>query len=168
MASSIELLAREVGDTLLLNHLVLTTVESCTGGWVAEAITSIAGSSSWFERGFVTYSNEAKQELVGVRKETLLQYGAVSREVAREMSLGGIDASRADLAVAVTGIAGPDGGTLQKPVGTVWVAWGNRSGKVREELFQFDGDREAVRRATVEQSLVGILEFLKSSDQHDN
>ena len=164
MASSIELLAREVGDTLLLNHLVLTTVESCTGGWVAEAITSIAGSSSWFERGFVTYSNEAKQELVGVRKETLLQYGAVSREVACEMSLGGIDASRADLAVAVTGIAGPDGGTLQKPVGTVWVAWGNRSGKVREELFQFDGDRESVRRATVEQSLVGILEFLKSSD----
>ena len=164
MASSIELLAREVGDTLLQNHLVLTTVESCTGGWVAEAITSIAGSSSWFERGFVTYSNEAKQELVSVRKETLLQYGAVSREVAREMSLGGVDASRADLAVAVTGIAGPDGGTLQKPVGTVWVAWGNRSGKVREEHFQFDGDREAVRRATVEQSLVGILEFLKSPD----
>ena len=164
MASRIELLVREVGDTLLQNQLVLTTVESCTGGWVAEAVTSIAGSSSWFERGFVTYSNEAKQELVGVRKETLLQYGAVSREVAREMSLGGIDASRADLAVAVTGIAGPDGGTLQKPVGTVWVAWGNRSGKVREDLFQFDGDREAVRRAAVEQSLVGILEFLKSSD----
>ena len=162
MASNIELLAREVGDTLLQNHLVITTVESCTGGWVAEAITSIAGSSSWFERGFVTYSNEAKQELVGVRKETLLQYGAVSREVAREMSLGGIDASHADLAVAVTGIAGPDGGTLQKPVGTVWVAWGDRSGKVSEELFQFDGDRESVRRSTVEQSLVGILEFLKS------
>ena len=162
MASSIELLAREVGDTLLLNHLVLTTVESCTGGWVAEAITSIAGSSSWFERGFVTYGNEAKQELVGVRKETLLQYGAVSREVAREMSLGGIDASRADLAVAVTGIAGPDGGTLQKPVGTVWVAWGDRSGNVSEQHFQFDGDRESVRRSTVEQSLAGILEFLKS------
>ena len=162
MASSIELLAREVGDTLLQNHLVITTVESCTGGWVAEAITSVAGSSSWFERGFVTYSNEAKQELVGVRKETLLQYGAVSREVAREMSLGGIDASRADLAVAVTGIAGPDGGTLQKPVGTVWVAWGDRGGKVSEKLFQFDGDRESVRRSTVEQSLAGILEFLKS------
>ncbi len=162
MASSIELLAREVGDTLLQNHLVLTTVESCTGGWVAEAITSVAGSSSWFERGFVTYSNEAKQELLGVRKETLLQYGAVSREVAREMSLGGIDASRADLAVAVTGIAGPDGGTLQKPVGTVWVAWGDRSGNVSEQLFQFDGDRESVRRSTVEQSLAGILEFLKS------
>ena len=162
MASSIELLAREVGDTLLQNNLVLTTVESCTGGWVAEAITSVAGSSSWFERGFVTYSNEAKQELVGVRKETLLQYGAVSREVAREMSLGGIDASRADLAVAVTGIAGPDGGTLQKPVGTVWVAWGDRSGNVSEQLFQFDGDRESVRRSTVEQSLAGILEFLNS------
>ena len=87
MASSIELLAREVGNTLLQNHLVLTTVESCTGGWVAEAITSIAGSSSWFERGFVTYSNQAKQELVGVKKETLLQYGAVSREVSHERCL---------------------------------------------------------------------------------
>lgn len=153
-------LANRAGTSLVERNWKIATVESCTGGWIAEALTSVAGSSEWFERGFVTYSNEAKQELVGVGTETLLQYGAVSREVAREMSQGGIRASRADISVAVTGVAGPSGGSAQKPVGTVWLAWADRNGGEVQEQCLFDGDRHRIRLATVERALNGVLEFV--------
>ncbi len=160
MTSRIDHLAQEVGEVLLRENLKLATVESCTGGWIAQAITSIAGSSEWFERGFVTYSNEAKQELVDVSAATLMEHGAVSREVAGEMAQGGVRCSVADLAVSVTGIAGPDGGTAKKPVGTVWIGWSNGGGRLDCQLFRFSGDRHEVRRASVEQALAGILTFL--------
>ncbi len=138
----------------------VTAVESCTGGWIAQTLTSEAGSSSWFECGFVTYSNQSKQELVGVCEDTLEQHGAVSRAVAREMAAGGLRCSQADLAVAVTGIAGPDGGTEEKPAGTVWIAWADRSGGRLERYFLFAGDRRTVRILTVESALSGLLEFI--------
>ncbi|MCZ6412924.1 nicotinamide-nucleotide amidase, partial [Cronobacter sakazakii] len=127
-----------------------TTAESCTGGWVAKMITDIAGSSAWFERGFVTYSNEAKQQMIGVDGATLEAHGAVSEPVVRQMALGALNAAAATWAVSVSGIAGPDGGSAQKPVGTVWFGIANDQGEVRTYLQNFSGDREAVRRqATV-------------------
>ena len=160
MKSEINRLASEVGSILKSKHLKLVTVESCTGGWIAESITHLAGSSMWFERGYVTYSNEAKQELVGVRYETLASFGAVSEETAREMARGGIEFSHADVAVSVTGIAGPDGGSADKPVGTVWIAWADRQGNEIAKPENFDGDREAIRCASVESALEGIIRFL--------
>jgi nicotinamide-nucleotide amidase len=138
----------------------LVTAESCTGGWAAQAVTSLAGSSDWFERGFVTYSNESKIELLGVRPETLERHGAVSEETAREMALGALGRSRGTLALAVTGIAGPGGGTPGKPVGTVCFAWASRGGSLASETRRFAGDREAVRRQSVERALAGAAEHL--------
>ena len=153
---------QEVAAKLRKNRHMVATVESCTGGWISQSMTSLAGSSEWFERGFVTYSNEAKQDLVGVQANTLEQHGAVSREVAHEMAKGGIEFSRADVVVAVTGIAGPDGGTSQKPVGTVWIAWADRTGGNFERHYQFQGDRNEVRFATVECALSGLIELIDS------
>ena len=136
----------------------MATAESCTGGLVAGAITDIAGSSEWFERGFVTYSNEAKIELLGVRPETLARFGAVSEATAREMAAGALERSRADIAVAVTGIAGPAGGTQDKPVGLVWLAWAIRNGHVEAVSRRFDGGRAAVRDASVAVALAGLVE----------
>jgi nicotinamide-nucleotide amidase len=138
----------------------LVSAESCTGGWVAQVVTSVAGSSEWFERGFVTYSNESKQELIGVRAETLARHGAVSEETAREMALGALVASHGTLALAVTGVAGPSGGTPAKPVGMVCFAWADRSGTVRSETRHFTGNREKVRRQSVMRALQGIVEWL--------
>jgi len=138
----------------------LVTAESCTGGWVSQALTSVAGSSQWFERGFVTYSNAAKQELLGVDKGTLDAHGAVSEETAREMALGALDRSRGTLALAITGVAGPGGGTPAKPVGTVCFAWARKGHGARTETRQFSGDRDAVRRRSVEHSLERVLEML--------
>ncbi len=138
----------------------LVSAESCTGGWVAQVVTSVAGSSEWFERGFVTYSNEAKQELIGVRGETLARHGAVSEETAREMALGAIAASHGTIALAVTGVAGPSGGTPAKPVGMVCFAWADRSGAVKSETRHFTGDREKVRRQSVMRALQGVIEWL--------
>ena len=138
----------------------LVSAESCTGGWVAQVVTSVAGSSEWFERGFVTYSNEAKQELIGVRGETLARHGAVSEETAREMALGAIAASHGTIALAVTGVAGPSGGTPTKPVGMVCFAWADRSGAVKSETRHFTGDREKVRRQSVMRALQGVIEWL--------
>ncbi len=160
MSTEIDGLAADVGGILLERNLMLATVESCTGGWIAQTITDIAGSSAWFERGFVTYSNEAKQEMVGVQAETLAKHGAVSGEVAVEMALGGFRYSRADFAVSVTGIAGPDGGTPEKPVGTVWIAWASQDGRSEAVCYRFQGDRRAVREASVEQALLGLIKFL--------
>jgi nicotinamide-nucleotide amidase len=152
-------LAAALGGALESRGLKVATAESCTGGLIAGAITDVAGSSAWFERGFVTYSNEAKIDLLGVRAETLAAHGAVSEETACEMAAGALGRSRADLAVAVTGIAGPSGGTPQKPVGLVWLAWSRRGGTVTGAAHHFSGDRAAVREATVVAALQGLLDL---------
>lgn len=152
-------LARKVGGALKSGGLRLATAESCTGGWVAMALTAIAGSSDWFERGWVTYSNAAKREDLGVREATLAHHGAVSEETAREMAAGALARSGAQVALAVTGIAGPSGGSAHKPIGTVCFAWAH-GGKIRSETRRFDGDRESVRRQSVLRALEGVLESL--------
>jgi nicotinamide-nucleotide amidase len=135
---------------------MLVTAESCTGGWIAKTVTDIAGSSAWFDCGLAAYSYEAKQALLGVRPQTLEEHGAVSRETAIEMVSGALVHSGASVAVAVTGIAGPTGGTLEKPVGTVWISWKRRGGYPQAQVFHFDGDREAIRRKTVARALQGL------------
>ena len=153
-------LAAELGRRLAARHAFAATAESCTGGLVAGAITAIAGSSGWFDRGFVTYSNEAKMELLGVDADTLARNGAVSEATAKAMAEGAIRASRADLAVAVTGIAGPAGGTAAKPVGMVCFAWAMRGGLTTAATHRFNGDRESVRRVSVLVSLQGLIDRL--------
>lgn len=137
----------------------VVTAESCTGGWIAKCCTDRPGSSDWFERGYVTYSNDAKQELLGVDGSILESEGAVSRAVAEQMADGARRRAGADAAVAVTGIAGPDGGSVEKPVGTVWFAW-SLAGRTEAERIRFDGDREAVRRQSVVHALQGLIERL--------
>jgi len=155
-----EKLAQTLGERLRSAGATLVTAESCTGGWVAEVVTSVAGSSEWFERGFVVYSNDAKRELLGVRPETLSQHGAVSEEAAREMARGALERSRGTLALAVTGIAGPGGGSAGKPVGMVCFAWAGKAGFVRSETCHFRGDRRSVRRQSVLRALEGVLQAL--------
>lgn len=155
-------LATSVGQRLKAAHALLVTAESCTGGWVAQVVTSVPGSSEWFERGFVTYSNDAKQELLGVRGETLQRHGAVSEETAREMALGALARSKGSVALSVTGVAGPGGGSPGKPVGMVCFAWA-RDGAVASETCHFAGDRESVRRQSVIQALEGLLERLDAA-----
>jgi nicotinamide-nucleotide amidase len=153
-------LAAELGRSLARRGLRAVTAESCTGGLVAGAITDVAGSSGWFERGFVTYSDDAKRALLDVRAETLAAHGAVSEAVAAEMAAGALARSPADIAVAVTGIAGPDGGTPAKPVGTVCFAWARRGRAIVTATRHFPGDRAAVRAATVRAALQGLLDRL--------
>jgi nicotinamide-nucleotide amidase len=160
-------LAALAGSRLKSGGELLVTAESCTGGWLAQSITAIAGSSEWFERGFITYSNESKQELLGVLAETLARSGAVSEETAREMARGALAASRGSLAVAITGVAGPSGGTPAKPVGMVCLAWADRNGAVRSETRHFTGDREKVRRQSVMRALQGIIEWLDGAATQD-
>ena len=138
----------------------LVTAESCTGGWIAKVCTDLPGSSEWFERGLVTYSNEAKRELLGVGAGELHRFGAVSEEVAAAMARGVVANARADVAVSVSGIAGPDGGSPDKPVGTVCFGWALPDEIVESETLRFVGDREAVRRASVARALEGLLERL--------
>ena len=154
----LDVLARRVGEALTARGLWLATAESCTGGWIAEAVTAIAGSSGWFDRGFVTYSNAAKTDMLGVRGETLDTHGAVSEATVSEMAAGALARSRADLAVAVSGVAGPGGGSAAKPVGTVCLAWARRGAPTATTTVQFPGDRAAVRRQTVLLALQGVLE----------
>ena len=149
-------LAAHVGERLRAAHDRVVTAESCTGGWIAKAMTGVAGSSDWFDSGMVAYSYEAKQALLGVRPQTLESQGAVSSETVIEMVSGALVHSGASVAVAVTGIAGPGGGSADKPVGTVWIGWKRRGGYTRAELFHFDGDRDAVRRQTVAAALLGL------------
>lgn len=153
----LEHLATDVGDELKRKGWVLTVAESCTGGWVAKTITDVAGSSAWFDRGYVTYSNAAKQDLLGVSHATLERHGAVSEETVRAMAGGALTRSGADVALAVSGVAGPDGGTDAKPVGLVWFAWALRTGFVISRAERFPGDRDAVRRAAVVTVLDGVL-----------
>ncbi|KAF1699328.1 CinA family protein [Pseudoxanthomonas suwonensis] len=152
--------AQALGERLAAAREHLVTAESCTGGWIAKCLTDIAGSSAWFDCGMVVYSYEAKQAMLGVRPQTLEEHGAVSRETAIEMVSGALVHSGASIAVAVTGIAGPGGGSEDKPVGTVWIAWKRRGGYASASVFQFDGDREAVRRQTVGRALQGVAELL--------
>ncbi|HCW7018376.1 TPA: nicotinamide-nucleotide amidase [Citrobacter farmeri] len=157
-------LSEQVGLALKARGATVTTAESCTGGWVAKAITDIAGSSAWFERGFVTYSNEAKSQMIGVREETLAQHGAVSEPVVVEMAIGALKAARADFAVSISGIAGPDGGSEAKPVGTVWFAFASVRGEgiTRQECFS--GDRDAVRRQATAYALQTLWQqFLQNT-----
>ncbi len=149
-------LACRLGQQLIHERMMLVTAESCTGGWIAKIITDIPGSSRWFERGFVTYTNIAKQEMLGVREETLEVHGAVSEQTVLEMASGALEHSHAQLSVAVSGIAGPGGATPGKPVGTVWFAWASRAGKLESYLEHFQGDREAVRQAAVRVALEGL------------
>ena len=154
-----EALAKKIGERLKAARARLITAESCTGGWAAQVVTSVAGSSAWFERGFVTYSNEAKRELLGVQENTLRAHGAVSEETAREMAQGALSRGKGTVALAVTGVAGPGGGSPGKPVGTVCFAWASARA-VRSETQQFSGDRESVRRQSVVRALEGVLEHL--------
>lgn len=154
---TIAALARQLGVLLGERKLMCATAESCTGGLVAGAITDIAGSSGWFDRGFVTYSNEAKMEMLGVPEATLAQHGAVSEPTARAMAEGALARSRAHVAVAITGVAGPGGGSPEKPVGMVCFAWGVRDAPTRVVTRQFGGDRGDVRRASVVEALAGLL-----------
>ena len=153
-------LAETLGARMRASRHRLVTAESCTGGWIAKTVTDIAGSSDWFDCGLAAYSYEAKQALLGVRPETLEKSGAVSRETVLEMVSGALVHSGATLAVVVTGIAGPGGGTPDKPVGSVWIAWKARGGYADAQLFQFDGDRESVRRQTVAASLQGLSRLI--------
>jgi len=160
MQETMDALARRAGQALKAAGATLATAESCTGGWVAQAVTSVAGSSDWFERGWVTYSNAAKRDELGVGAATLERHGAVSEETAREMAAGALCRSRAGVALAVTGVAGPGGGSTDKPVGMVCFAWA-RGGKIRSETKHFGGDRESVRRQSVIHALQGLMELLE-------
>jgi len=156
-------LAKSAGEELERRGLKLTTAESCTGGWIAKTLTDVAGSSAWFEYGYVTYSNHAKQELLGVSEKTLRTHGAVSAETVLEMARGALSRSSADISVAVSGVAGPDGGSAEKPVGTVWFAWAWRDGEDiqrRTDRALLAGDRESVRRQSVATALKGVLAHL--------
>jgi nicotinamide-nucleotide amidase len=153
-------LAKRVGAKLKARGLTLATAESCTGGWVSQAVTAIAGSSDWFDRGFVTYSDAAKREMLGVKAGTLARHGAVSEQTAREMAAGALAHSRAQVALAITGIAGPSGGSPEKPVGTVCFAWAWKDAAPAAQTRQFKGDRESVRRQSVRTALRGVLDLL--------
>ena len=148
-----------LSEKLLRRRLSLATAESCTGGWIAKCCTDRAGSSAWFERGFVTYSNRAKSELLGVAAQVLEEAGAVSEIVARQMAAGAVSRSAAAVSVAVTGIAGPDGGSADKPVGTVWFGWSVEDA-LSTDCRVFDGDREDVRRQAVAHALNGLIDRL--------
>ena len=153
-------LARTLGLASTRRSVMIATAESCTGGGVAEAMTRVPGSSSWFDRAFVTYTNTAKVEMLGVSRITLERHGAVSEQVAGEMAEGALAFSHADLSVAVTGIAGPGGGTPQKPVGLVYIAWAVRGGEVQMRQFHFSGPRDAVRGQSVAFSIQGLIDIL--------
>ena len=158
--ADLKALAEQVASAAQQRRLMLVTAESCTGGWIAKALTDLPGSSAWFDAGVVTYSYEAKEALLGVNPRTLERTGAVSEETALEMVSGALSRFGAGMAVAVTGIAGPSGGTPDKPVGTVWIGWKRRGGYAHASLFHFEGDREAVRRQTVAAALKGVIKAL--------
>jgi nicotinamide-nucleotide amidase len=156
---SITSIAERVGNQLLQKKAKITTAESCTGGGIAEAITATAGSSQWFEYGYITYANRAKKQLLNVSQKTLDAYGAVSEQVVEQMAVGAIHSSGANYAIAVSGIAGPDGGSAEKPVGTIWVCWITPE-TTRVEQYQLQGDRQAVREQVIKISLQELLHQL--------
>jgi nicotinamide-nucleotide amidase len=151
--SDLTALASQLGSRLIARKMKLASAESCTGGWLAKTVTDLTGSSEWFDGAVVSYSNSAKQRLLGVNEGTLQTHGAVSRETVLEMTSGIFENMDADIAVSISGIAGPGGGSSEKPVGLVWMSWGRRNQPLMAECYHFDGDREAVRRQAVEQAL---------------
>ena len=154
-------LALDLGKALLAKQYKLATAESCTGGMLAQVITSVPGSSAWFEQGFVPYSNNAKQSMLGVKAASLDKFGAVSRELAKEMAAGALLNSQANCSLVVTGIAGPGGGSISKPVGTVWFAWGfKKKDRVEVECKQFSGDRTAIRLQATQFALQRMLDLV--------
>ena len=162
---SLQKLSAAVVAVLSKAGKAVSTAESCTGGWVAKSITDIPGSSAVFQYGIVSYSNGAKESILGVKNETLEKHGAVSKPVVEEMARGVLQLSGADIAVAVSGVAGPDGGTDEKPVGTVWFAWAVRDGtktRVETHCASFNGDRDLIRELTVAHALQGVLERIES------
>lgn len=160
MTVNIENLAEKVGEVLKKQGLKLVTAESCTGGGLSYWITSIAGSSDWFDRGFITYSDEAKRDLLNVSGKTLKTYGAVSKQTALEMAKGALQNSEANFSIAITGIAGPAGGTQEKPVGTVWIAWASEDFPTSTSVEIFSGDRQAIRARAIEKALETLIEIL--------
>ena len=154
------LLSRNVGYALSARGLMLVTAESCTGGWVGQVMTMVPGSSEWYERGFVTYTYVSKMEMLGVRISTLEAHGAVSEATAREMAIGALERSRGQVSLSITGLAGPGGGSVAKPVGTVCFGWSFLDGRNFTETLCFDGDRDAVRRQSVVHSLNRLLDHL--------
>lgn len=156
--SDFPLLAETLGIELLRRQWTLATAESCTGGWVAKVVTQVSGSSQWFDRGFVTYSNAAKQEMLGVSADTLQQHGAVSEATVREMATGALSHSHAQVSLAISGIAGPGGGTADKPVGTVCFAWANRNGDLTSATHHLEGNRDSIRRQSVQLALEDLLQ----------
>jgi nicotinamide-nucleotide amidase len=162
MENELRRLARRVGELLLERRLMFAAAESCTGGWVSQAVTSVPGSSQWFDRGFVTYSNRAKQEMLEVQADTLAREGAVSEAVAREMAEGALRRSQAQVSLAITGVAGPDGGSPGKPVGTVCFAWAAAGRIVISRTEHFQGDRTAIRWQSVVTGLTGVSDLLQN------
>jgi nicotinamide-nucleotide amidase len=158
-------LAAQVGAVLQSHGMMLATAESCTGGGVACAVTEIAGSSAWFDRGFVTYSNQAKVDMLGVSSDTLARFGAVSEPTVREMVAGAMENSQAQIALAVSGIAGPSGGSIEKPVGTVWFAWGIKNCSSFAHKHHLVGDRAEIRTQAVRISLLGIIDLLSKQTE---
>lgn len=154
-------LAEETGQALKARGWMLATAESCTGGWVGEAVTAVSGSSAWYDRGFITYTNVSKQEMLGVQAETLANFGAVSEQTVREMAAGVLMHSQAQISLAISGIAGPTGGSPDKPVGTVCFAWAVKNGPLKSERRIFAGDRHAVREQAVFHALQGVLALLQ-------
>lgn len=163
---SLSQLSTEVGRILVGSKFKLSTVESCTGGWIGKVLTDVAGSSSWYECGYVTYSDASKIRLVGVSPKVLRQSGAVSERVAQEMAQCSFAYTGADIALAVTGIAGPGGGTQEKPVGTVWFSWAARTGACKTERKVFAGDRKSIREQTVRFALSTLISFLEEDLDH--
>lgn len=164
MDAELVALSAEIGQFCLTHNLTIATAESCTGGWAAQVITHTSGSSAWFDRGFVTYTNAAKADMLGVRMDTIEKFGAVSLETAGEMALGALRHSQAGIAMAVTGIAGPSGGTPDKPVGTVCFGWCVRDGlwTPSRQRRLFEGDRESIRKQSVIHALSGLLECARN------
>ena len=158
--AALESLAAELGAALAQRGERLACAESCTGGWVAQCLTAIAGSSAWFERGFVTYSNEAKESMLGVPRETLVAHGAVSEATAAAMAVGVLANSRAEWSLAVTGIAGPSGGSPDKPVGTVCFAWAGQNRVLKTETHHFAGNRQAIRAQSVACAVRGVSDLI--------
>jgi len=155
-----ESIAKQIGEKLARKSWFLTTAESCTGGMISMLITDIAGSSKWFDRGFITYSNQAKQQMLGVSEQTILNFGAVSHETVREMANGAIENSNAQVSIAISGVAGPDGGSEEKPVGTVLIAWKVPERDVLTERFQFQGNRQEIRQQAAQLSLEKLFELI--------
>lgn len=161
----LSLIVEQLAELLLKHNKQLTVAESCTGGWLAKVLTDLSGSSDWFDRGFVTYSNQAKHEMLGVAESTLDTYGAVSEQTVTEMAMGALKNSHADFSVSVSGIAGPSGGSAEKPVGLVWFSWAveenNSQRTLATEKQMFAGDRDMVRQQAVEYALTEIIKLLE-------